>query len=58
MSTEKFILMCREVGITAEDEESMTIGMILNYIDEYFEFKNPDKKPKVRAATQADFDRF
>jgi len=32
----------------------MTIGMVLDYIDEYFEMKNPSKKPKSRRATQAD----
>lgn len=58
MTTEKFILMCREVGLTTEDEEEMTVGMILNYIDEYYEMKNPNKKPKVRSASQADFDNF
>ena len=50
--------MCREVGLSIEDEDNMTVGMILNYIDEYYEMKNPNKKPKVRSASQADFDLF
>jgi len=38
----------------------MTIGMVLDYIDEYQEMKNPNKKEKktVRKASQADFDLF
>lgn len=38
----------------------MTVGMVLDYIDEYLEMKNPNKKEKksVRKATQADFDSF
>jgi len=41
-----------------EDLETMTIGMVLDYIDEYFEMKNPNKKPKARKASQSDFDSF
>lgn len=38
----------------------MTIGMTLDFIDEYLEKKNPNKKEKkaVRKASQADFDSF
>ena len=38
----------------------MTMGMALDYIDEYLEMKNPNKQKEsnVREATQADFDRF
>ena len=39
------------------DLENMTIGMALDYIEEYFEMKNP-KKQKIRKASQADFDNF
>jgi hypothetical protein len=35
----------------------MTIGMCLDYMQEYADLENP-KKQKVRKATQADFDRF
>ncbi|WP_197140175.1 hypothetical protein [Lysinibacillus sphaericus] len=43
-----------------DDLETMTIGMVLDYIDEYQEMKNPNKKEKktVRKASQADFDSF
>jgi len=38
----------------------MTIGMTLDYIDEYIEMKNPDKKPKQQTITssQHHFDNF
>lgn len=48
--------MCK---LDSNDLENMTIGMALNYIDEYLEMKNPNKeKRKVRQASQADFDMF
>lgn len=38
----------------------MTIGMCLDYIDLYFDFKNPDaaKTRAARRATQNDFNNF
>lgn len=37
----------------------MSIGMVLDHIDEYIEMKNPDKKKSnARQASQADFDSF
>jgi len=39
--------------------DDMTIGMCLDYVDEYIEKTNPKKRPKIaRRATQADFDNF
>lgn len=35
----------------------MTVGMCLDYIDEYVEQQNPNKK-RVRQASQDDFDKF
>lgn len=35
----------------------MTIGMCLDYIDEYIEMQKPDKE-KSRKASQQDFDAF
>lgn len=37
--------------------EDMTIGMCLDYIDEWIEMNNPQNK-KTRQATQSDFDSF
>ena len=36
------------------DLDNMTMGMALDYIDEYFEMKNPDKKKSQKVATFAD----
>nr|WP_038509948.1 hypothetical protein [Lysinibacillus varians] len=59
MSTEQFLVLCRECNLSHDDLETMTFGMCLDYIDEYLETKNPNKKEtKVRKATQADFDSF
>nr|WP_240518389.1 MULTISPECIES: hypothetical protein [unclassified Lysinibacillus] len=59
-STETYLYLCKECGLTHEDLETMTIGMTLDFIDEYLEKKNPNKKEKkaVRKASQADFDSF
>jgi len=42
------------------DLEEMTIGMCLDYIEEYIEMSNPKSKKKVkpRKAKQTDFDSF
>lgn len=37
--------------------EIMTIGMCLDYIEEYLDFNNP-KRVRNRKATQKDFDQF
>ncbi|MEK5081145.1 hypothetical protein MKX73_19660 [Solibacillus sp. FSL W7-1436] len=58
VSTEKFLILCKEAGLTHDDLEHMTFGMALDYIDEYFEMKNPNKKPKTVNAGQSDFDKF
>jgi hypothetical protein len=37
----------------------MTVGMVLDYIQEYIDVNNPKKKTKKkRKATQQDFDAF
>ena len=57
ITTEAFILLCRKCDLYREDFEDMTIGMCLDYIEEYIEMSNPVNK-KVRTATQKDFDNF
>jgi hypothetical protein len=56
MSTEEFLFLCKRCGLTKDDLEIMTIGMCLDYIQEYIERHKP--KDKIRKATQSDFDRF
>jgi len=43
--------------LTNEDLEIMTIGMCLDYIEEYVDMGNP-KKQRARNASQSDFDNF
>ena len=51
--------MCKETGLDGDDLEHMTVGMCLDFIDEYTSHKNPDKqKEKTRNATQSDYDSF
>jgi len=42
--------------LTLDDLENMTIGMCIDYMEEVVDAMNP--KPKVRRATQEDFDSF
>lgn len=49
--------MCKTIGLDNRDLEYMTIGMCLDYADEYVEQNNP-KKERVRKAKQSDFDSF
>ncbi|MDM5245763.1 hypothetical protein QUF91_00250 [Lysinibacillus sp. G4S2] len=60
MSTETYLYLCKECGLEHDDLETMTIGMTLDYIEDYLEKKNPNKKEKktTRKASQADFDSF
>lgn len=56
MTTELFLFLCKKVKLNREDMEDMTIGMCLDYMEEYIEFNNPKKK--ARKAVQKDFDNF
>jgi hypothetical protein len=57
MSTETFLFLCYKCGLTKADLETMTIGMCLDYVQEYAEQLKPDEE-KIRKATQNDFDCF
>nr|WP_242691246.1 hypothetical protein [Cytobacillus praedii] len=56
-STDTFLVLCKKVGLAKDDLEDMTIGMCLDYIDEYIEMNKPDNE-KTRRASQKDFDSF
>lgn len=47
-------------GLTVADFKDMNIGDIVDYVIEYNNMMHTEdpKKPGVRRATQADFDRF
>lgn len=46
--------MCKEVGLTMADLDTMTIGMTLDYIDEYLALKDPKHKEKTTVVEYAD----
>ncbi|WP_168156673.1 hypothetical protein [Oceanobacillus sp. E9] len=49
--------MCKKIDLSFEDLEYMTVGMCLDYVEEYIDQNNPKRK-KARNATQTDFDSF
>lgn len=57
ITVELFQVLAYQAGLQLEDLNILTVGMVLDYITEYVEYKNP-KQPKTRKATQADFDAF
>jgi len=57
ITTETFLVLCKRNQLTNEDMENMTIGMCLDYMQEYVDMNNP-KKVRNRKANQADFDSF
>lgn len=57
MTTEKFLVLCYQCQLAKEDLEIMTVGMCLDYIQEYVNSRNPEKARK-RKATQEDFNAF
>lgn len=51
------MVMCYRCKLSQSDLELMTIGMCLDYVEEYVEQQKPPEQ-KVRKATQNDFDSF
>jgi hypothetical protein len=49
--------MCKKSGLDRADMDDMTIGMCLDFIDEFIESQNP-KERKAKRASQADYDAF
>jgi hypothetical protein len=49
--------MCKKSGLDRADMDDMTIGMCLDFIDQYIESHNPKEK-KAKKASQKDFDSF
>lgn len=58
MSTELFLFLCKKVKLNRLDLEDMTIGMCLDYMDEYIEHSDTKSTKRSRKATQSDFDSF
>ena len=57
-NTEMFLVLCKDCGLQNDDLETMTLGMALDFIDEWISIKNPDKKPQVLEASQEHFNNF
>jgi len=52
-------VLAYECKLTHDDLETMSIGMVLDHIDEFVEMKNPNKKSSnVVYADQSHFDAF
>lgn len=58
MTYERLLLSCLRLGMTVRDVDDMEIGMLMDIIITNNNIIDADDKPKVRQATQADFDRF
>jgi hypothetical protein len=57
ISTEFYQVLCYRAGLTIHDFEIMTIGMCLDYVQEFIDHNN-SKGSRKRKATQKDFDSF
>lgn len=58
MTYERLLLSCLRLGMTVKDVDDMEIGMLMDIIITNNNIIDADDKPKVRQATQADFDIF
>jgi len=57
MTTELFQVLAYHSGLKFEDLQLMTVGMVLDYLQEYIDHNNPKGK-RTRKAKQQDFDAF
>ena len=55
LTTESFLFVCKQVGLTMEEMELLDIGDCLDYVETYLEEKSSQK---VKKATQRDMDLF
>ncbi len=60
LTSENLIACCLTCGLNMNDVNTLSIGFLLNTINEYITIKNGGKTPTGtrRKATQADFDNF
>jgi len=59
VTTEAFLLTCKQAGLQIWELDEMTIGMAIDFIEEYIALHDPKKRKRAaRRATQADFDAF
>jgi hypothetical protein len=53
-----FQVLAYQSGLKFDDLQLMTVGMVLDYIEEFIDHNNPKKQKRSRKATQQDFDAF
>lgn len=59
ITVESFLLLCKRTGLDSEDLETMSIGMCLDFFEEWLDANDPKRtKNKTRPAHQNDFDSF
>lgn len=60
LTTELFLYLCKKVDLNFSELEEMTIGMCMDYMDEWIARNNSsgEESKQARKATQADFDNF
>lgn len=49
--------MVKQIGLSFDELELMTVGSVIDYAHTYVEEQNPESQ-NVRKATQADFESF
>lgn len=52
------MLRAIERGLSLQDFNELTVGMILGYVTTYNNENNQDKEEKIRMANQNDYDAF
>ncbi|WP_010049870.1 hypothetical protein [Carnobacterium maltaromaticum] len=59
ITVESFLLLCKRTGLDSEDLETMSIGMCLDFFEEWLDANDSNRiKNKTRPAQQNDFDSF
>lgn len=61
LTTDTFLVLAYQTGLKREDMDHMTIGDVIDYIYEWIDFNDTDKKKdhdEPRKATQADINAF
>lgn len=53
-----FFVLCKTCKLSFEEMDEMTIGMCIDYIEEYLDLQSGEKKESNRKANQGDFDIF
>lgn len=55
---ESFFMICKNIGLTVEEMDTMNIGQCLDYMQEWIDTHSKEDNTKTRKATQDDFNNF